>query len=226
MHQKKDPRIDTLKRVYEYYDRLTADTMVACRKFCALCCTANVTMTSLEGNLIVSHLESQALEDLSLRVQGAEERIRFKPQTTANRMAALCMEGAPMPDETAPEKPGVCPLLEASACSIYRYRPFGCRSMLSIESCNGVGFARMDHLILSINTVFLQFIEHLDTDGVTGNLTDVLQFELSTAEAGSAGVRTIMVANQPVKRLMIPPEHQECIYHVVQELNRIGLGIR
>lgn len=230
IEKKTADRIGVLKKVYDYYDRLTAEAPVACRKYCSLCCTANVTMTSLEGRLIASHLPAEAFADLKRRVLDAGTGMRFQPQTTTNHLATLCMEGQSLPEECMPPAPDPCPLIEAAACSIYAVRPFGCRSMFSVKDCHGIGFAQMDDLILSINTVFLQFIEHLDLRGVTGNLTDVLSshFVLDTAAAWDTGddgrVPEGMVTNRPVTRLMIPPQHRERIYHVVQELNRIGLG--
>lgn len=221
-----DGRIDVLKRVYDLYEQLISDTTVACRKQCALCCTVNVTMTDLEGRLIISQLSKDAQAELRRRVIEAAPLNRFKPKTTANRMAVLCMEGKPIPAETIPADPAACPLLVGQICSIYPFRPFGCRSMFSIADCHGVGFAQMDDLLLSINTVFQQFIEHLDTPGVTGNLTDVLAMLSGNLSCCQDGVPPPegMVENWPVKRLMIPPEHQERIYHFVQRLNRIGMG--
>ena len=222
-------RVNVLKRVYELYDHLVSDSASVCRKACALCCTANVTMTNLEGRFIRFHLPKEALADLKDRVLKAKPLTRFQPKTTPNRMAILCMEGKPIPEETVPENSSPCPLLTGDICSIYPFRPFGCRSMFSITDCHGAGYAQMDDLLLSINTVFQQFIEHLDTPGVTGNLTDVLVMELMPGDLclweSKNPIPKGMVENQPIKRVMIPPEHRERIYHVVQQLNRIGLGL-
>jgi hypothetical protein len=46
--------------------------------------------------------------------------------------------------------------------------------MVSKRCCSETGFAEMDPVVMTVNDVFMQFIEHLDTGGFSGNFTDVL----------------------------------------------------
>ena len=43
------------------------------------------------------------------------------------------------------------------------------------QNCGETGSADIDDFTASVNTVFLQVIEHLDAEGCSGNLIDVLQ---------------------------------------------------
>lgn len=87
----------------------------------------------------------------------------------------------------------------------------------------------MDPFILTVNDVFLQYLEHIDAQGFTGNFADVIQFleldenrqkyadgQLGNAPAG-------LVANQPVFVLMIPPEHRERIQFVLKQIRSIQM---
>ena len=51
-----EKKIAALDRIYAAYDRFCAAQDVACKKYCAHCCTSNVTLTTLEGYKIVDHL--------------------------------------------------------------------------------------------------------------------------------------------------------------------------
>ena len=48
-------KLTILERMVAIYDRFLADYDLACEKFCTHCCTANVTMTTLEGFRIFNH---------------------------------------------------------------------------------------------------------------------------------------------------------------------------
>lgn len=45
-----DKKRVVLEQIYEIYDNFSKGFDVACKKYCANCCTRNVTMTTLEGN--------------------------------------------------------------------------------------------------------------------------------------------------------------------------------
>jgi len=51
-----EKKIVALDRIYAAYDRFCATLDVACKKYCAQCCTSNVTLTTLEGHKILDHL--------------------------------------------------------------------------------------------------------------------------------------------------------------------------
>jgi len=80
-----------------------------------------------------------------------------------------------------------------------------------------------------VNTVFLQVIEHLDAEGCSGNLIDVLKFMASknrrrVYERGQlACEKNGLIVNWELKVLMIPPEHREKIEPILQQLREISL---
>ena len=82
---------------------------------------------------------------------------------------------------------------------------------------------------MTINTIFLQYIEHIDAHGFSGNLIDILVFmhaeknrrtyktgKLKNPEAG-------FVANQPIKVLMVPPEDRHKVKPALKALHDINI---
>jgi Fe-S-cluster containining protein len=223
--------INKLQQIYQLYDMVCAGANMFCAKGCSLCCTANVTMTTLEAGLILSHWESRGGLPRRSALDAAVRQPRFRPSMTINHLAERCVRGLDGPDEAADPDTGPCPLLEADLCSIYAVRPFGCRAMQSRSDCGPSGAADMPEWILSANTLFLQYIEALDTGGICGNLTDVLLF-LAVPEhraAFESGAPPAPPQDMPVNRaipaLMIPPEHRPRLVGTAQSLQRIcGAG--
>lgn len=211
-----------LSRIYRLYDDYTENFTFACRKYCADCCTTGVTITSLEGRMIYDFFEPEKQEALFKQMISNSDTPRFQPAMTTNEHARLCREHREPPEEHFPEEPGTCPLLEDNACTIYPVRPFGCRCMLSESPCRDTGSARTDELTLTVNTMFLQFIEHLDQNGFFGNLIDVL-IRLKTGKKDS-NPHSSTVPNQPVSVLMVPPEHQSKVRPLLNTLNHILSG--
>jgi hypothetical protein len=220
-------KLSVLEQMMAIYDRCVGQFDLACQKYCAHCCTANVTMTTLEGFWIMSHLErtggTACLEPLTRQAHPD----RFVPRITINRMADVCARGGDPPDEQPNPEAGPCPILTDQACAFYAVRPFGCRCMVSARNCAVSGVAEMDPFILTLNDIFLQHLEHIDARGYTGNFVDVIRFfqsdeNRSNYAAGRPG-RTIdgLLANQPVFVLMIPPRHRDRIQPVLEQIRRI-----
>lgn len=213
-----------LKQIYTRHDEFFAHRTVACRKFCASCCTCNVTLTTLEGYLIVSSFNKDARKDLLLAVKNILAGRRFQPQVTINTLAALCMQGAPLPEETSDPRWGPCPFLDQEACTIYHVRPFGCRAMMSEKDCNHTGYAAMDEFALTVNNIFLQTIEHLDQDGLSGNLSDIIDFFGSSTKFEAYLHNNLgspangLIRNRPIQMLMIPPEHRMRVEPLLRSL--------
>ena len=179
-----DTKLAQLKEIYRHHDLFFAQRNVACHQFCAACCTCNVTLTSLEGYLIASTLNASSQWDQMPAIQRTLERRRFQPQVTINGLAALCMQDEPVPEEACDPRWGTCPFLVQDACTIYNVRPFGCRAMMSVSDCRQTGYADMDELALTVNNVFLQAIEHLDHTGLSGNLSDMIDYFMAMAGLG------------------------------------------
>jgi hypothetical protein len=101
--------------------------------------------------------------------------------------------------------------------------------MVSRIDCATAGFADMDDFTVTVSTVLMQYVEHIDTAGCSGNLADVLlalaspanrtyhrQGVLSCAENG-------LVKNRPIPALMIPPEHRNRIRPLLAAISQIRL---
>ncbi|UCF90974.1 MAG: hypothetical protein JSW39_22230 [Desulfobacterales bacterium] len=219
-------KLTALGQVFHLYDQFAATLDVACKIDCADCCTANVTLTTLEGYRIIDHLISSGNLGIIQKIRAAPPRNRFHPQITTNRLAALCAEGRTPPDEGHAAW-GPCPLLTSSQCPLYMVRPFGCRCFVSRRDCGEIGFAEMDDFVLTVNTVFLQTIEHMDARGCSGNFADILQVMASGANRRAYAHDTLncsanrLIPNHPLKILIIPPQHRAKIAPILQALRRI-----
>jgi hypothetical protein len=160
-------------------------------------------------------------------IKSAADKKRFQPKTTTNKIAEYCRQGRQLPEEEIQLTGGRCPFLKNDRCPLYGVRPFGCRCMVSRRNCHESGFAEMDAIVASVNTVFLQVIEHLDWQGCSGNLTDILQCLVATENRNTyrkdslACPKWALIPNQKMTVLMIPPEHRKQIEPIVQTLRSI-----
>ena len=217
-----------MNRVYEIYDAFSSTLDLACKEKCAHCCTSNVTLTTLEGYKIVDQLISAGKLDVIDRLKDTAGAQRFQPLLTTNRMAELCAAEAKVPQEDTADAWQECSLLTDSLCTIYDLRPFGCRCFVSRRNCRETGYADIDDFTASVNTVFLQVIEHLDSAGCSGNLIGLLPFMASednrrAYEKGELNCEDNgLIVNWDLKVLMIPPEHRERIEPILQQLREIN----
>jgi len=221
-------KLAALEKIYGIYDKFAASLDLACRKYCTHCCTTSVTLTTVEACKIIMDLQSSTSLDWIEKIQQAVAQTHFKPKITTNQLANLCAQGLEVPEEESSQWKS-CPFLSDDLCTIYAVRPFGCRCLLSRHDCGTEGYADMDDYVLSLNTVFLQSIEHMDDNGCTGNLLDVLEviaseenrqaYENKTLKCPAAG----LLANQPLKILMIPPEHRTKMEPILRSLQEIRI---
>ncbi len=224
-----EKRKEILNQIYQIYDDFISKYDLACKKGCAACCTRNVTLTSLEAYGIVEDINQGNKKDLFEALNVESKRKRFLPKVTINKMADLCSREEDLPEEeTADPTWGRCPFLSEKTCPIYESRPFECRSFCSYINCEEEGVADIDPFIMSVNNVIRQYIEHIDSYGVTGNLTDML---LHLGENGNTeilrksndSVGENLLNNHPASVLMIPPEHREKIQELITTLQNIKL---
>ena len=166
-----DVKQNVLDQIYGIYDKFTRTIKVACKPGCAACCTQNVTATSNEVYRVVKDLASDNKLDWKKKLTGLV-KARYAPVITTNQMAEQCMTGAAIPPEENHAVQDSCPFLQDDLCTIYSHRPFGCRCFVSKQDCRQSDCADVDPFVLTVNTVFLQFIEHIDTPGFTGNFMD------------------------------------------------------
>ena len=219
-------RLIVLKKLDRIYEDFVAEHEVACRKHCAVCCTCNVTLTTLEGLLLINQVAEEKQRHLFAQIKKSIAQPRFQPTTSINQMAQMCIHGLDIPDETADPAMGDCPLLDQDTCPVYLSRPFACRAMLSTVSCSPGGQAEITPFVLTVNQVFLQYLEALDVPGFSGNLIDILAFlsdprhqrryqtgQIAAAPAG-------LTKNLQLSALMIPPEHRERIAPLLQKVRQ------
>ena len=227
-----ETKLEILDQIYEIYDRVCAKLSIACERNCAGCCTGNVTLTTLEGYRMIEDMLQKDKADLLDRLNDTAEPGRFQPGTTTNQLADLCRQGKEVPEEDSGPVSTTCTFLEKNICPFYTNRPFGCRCMMSRRKCGEIGYADMDDFVLSINTVFLQTIEHIDSDGFSGNMIDVLRFFLSKTHRQDyrndklAVIGTQLIPNRPMTILFVPPEHQNRMAPILQALQEIQVPVK
>jgi len=220
-------KLSAIDQIYQVYDNFICGVELACKKHCAHCCTTGVTLTTLEGYKIIGWLEKEDTGWIA-KIRQAVKQSRFKLKMTTNQFADMCAEGIePPPEDTAAWDR--CPFLTDSECPLYAVRPFGCRCLVSRRNCGKTGYADMDDFVLSVNTVFLQTIEHLDAGGCSGNLIEVLGalglpenwqcYQNDALRFSEAG----LIPNQPLRVLMIPPEHRSRMEPILRSLREIRI---
>ena len=220
-------KLKVLEQIYTIYDNFAVSLDLACKKYCDHCCTSGVTLTTLEGYKIIEGLKPEARMEVVRKIRAASETRRFRPGLTTNRLARLYTDGVDPGEEEGNFDLPACALLSGHQCPIYELRPFGCRCLVSRHNCGEIGYAEIDEFVLSVNTVFLQTIEHIDADGCTGNLVDIL-LAMSIENKREAYCSSALhcsanrlVPNQPLQVLMIPPEHRAEMEPILKELREI-----
>jgi len=220
-------KLAVLDQIYSSYDEFAGKLQVACRRYCAECCTRNVTLTTLEAYKIAEYLISKGKSDLFGVLEQASDKKRFQPKTTTNRLAEICMRGEEPPDEENDASWGACPFLTDKECPVYAVRPFGCRCFVSKQDCSQTGYADTDPFVFAVNQVFLQFIEHIDAQGFSGNFTDMLllmsldENRKSYKNGNLAHSDKGLIPNAQIKILMVFPEHKAEIMPILHVLQNI-----
>lgn len=218
-------KTDAYYHICKVYDTYAGSLDRACRAGCAHCCTINVTLTSLEGYLIVEAFRQSGRMDLLTALKDHASRQRFIPRFTFNRLTEMMIKDETVPEEVIDPEWGACALLSNDQCPIYDVRPFACRCMISQRTCRPGEYAVMPPVTVSVNHVMLQYIEHVDSDGFTGNMTDVLIFMQSEEnrkrylDGGISFEGQPFVPNFPARRLLVEPEHKNIIGPLLEVLN-------
>ncbi len=157
--------IDQFAQWAASYDR-------ACSRGCSPCCTANVTITALEGERILSYIRNNRWEAwFAERI--AQPRSLSRPWMTTNQFAQACLNGQEA-DLEENSCISTCPFLEEDICRIYPVRPFSCRCFISTAHCSTLQPALISEHYLSASTAMMQLIEHLGQKEYWGNMIDVL----------------------------------------------------
>lgn len=80
-------RLSVLSQIYDLYDHFISTHDLACQKGCAVCCTANVTLTTLEGRKIITYLVENHQISLLQKIIQNRSKSRFQPGNTINLTA-------------------------------------------------------------------------------------------------------------------------------------------
>ena len=154
MHSK----IDRLQSIYASFEEQAAEYKAdaACRRGCAFCCTdaGRIDITTLEGLAI-----AQTLGKLAGPQQTAAQKALVKD--CKRREQGL---GSP------------CPLLMKNrACMIYPVRPFACRRIYSLKTCDPKQPPILNRKVMEIGGEFIRALQQLDDTGYTGHLSFILR---------------------------------------------------
>jgi hypothetical protein len=224
-------RVALLDRLYTRYDGFLAGIDgLACREGCAACCTADVVLTSLEAHALITRLGPAQREGLEAALARGSTAEGFQPRVTTNGLADCCARGEAPPPETAPQGTGRCLLLRDERCPAYALRPFGCRCFVSRRTCRTTGCAEVDDVVLTVNTVFLQVLEHLDRPGCQGNFATLLALMSRPGPAAAYAAGHLdghawgLLPNRPLTILMVPPEHRGALAPLLGDLRRLLAG--
>ena len=161
-----------LETITAVVDNWTGSQPFACGKGCSACCTASVTITALEGEIILDYAMAQGLERW-LATRLATAPLLPPPELTWNGFAAACLLEREI--IAAPEAdPGTCPWLEGGCCRIYPVRPLACRLFASTATCRPGVPATVPDWYLDAATAISQIVEHLGQKEYWGRMVDVL----------------------------------------------------
>ena len=202
-------KIDALKALYDFYDRFVQGFSFACGPRCSTCCSVNVVITSLEADYLGRHA-ALSDRDVQRQIQVALHRPHFIPTITTNRLAHCCLRRQEPPEEQGTHAPGQCPLLgRDKLCLVYENRPFSCRAMSSEQKCLEDGEAVMPPFLYTINLVFYQLLEHLDSKGTSGNMLDML--------TGDDGTR---ITNTPFPGFLITETERAPLRRLLKKMKK------
>ena len=228
MHTDMPRKLMALQTFYRIHEKTLEPVELACKKGCSVCCTRNVTLTSLEAYYLMSHLGPDGRDAALSRIQNQAHLRHMIPSITLNRMAEMCMNGQEPPEDESDPSWGPCPLLQDGLCTVYEVRPLACRVMVSRAHCSDSGFADMDEFLVAVNNVLMQYLEHIDAGSIMGNMNDLLpvfadeKHRDSYWKTGHLNLSSgRFIKNQPLTMLMVPPEHRERIQTVLRDIEKV-----
>ncbi len=224
---------EVLLGIYDAFDKWV-DEDLACKKGCAACCTQNVMITAVEGELIHRFIREQDKREWFAAKFQKKAKTR-RPEITTNGFAASCLDG----NDVEPDSYGsseVCPFLEEDCCSIYEVRPFSCRCFASTKVCSPGVPALIGETYLSASTAVMQIIEHLGQGEFLGNMLDVLlalcdlpenrkYFEMLPASMPDQGLANVVKA-LPLPGFLLMEEEMEKIAPLLEAIFTCKVGDR
>ena len=152
-----DKKINHLQRIYHEFEHQAAlyKENAACQKGCAYCCTdaGSIHITTLEGIVI-------------------RETIGKMP-----RPRQIQLEKTLAKDMRRREKSqrSVCPfLMKNKACMIYAVRPFACRRIYSLKTCNQNQPPVLNRRVMEMGKKTIRDLQLLDDHGYSGHISYIL----------------------------------------------------
>lgn len=222
---------EVLLKIYEAFEEWVDEDLV-CKKGCATCCTQNVLITAVEGELIHRFIREQGKQKWFASKFQKKSQTR-RPEITTNGFAASCLDGKDIePDSYGNSEP--CPFLEQECCTIYEVRPFSCRCFASTVVCRPDVPALIGETYLSASTAVMQIIEHLGQGEFLGNMLDVLLalcdlpenrkcFELLPASMSDQGLANVVKA-LPLPGFLLLEEEMEKISPLLEAIFTSKVG--
>lgn len=207
----KNLKKELLTAIYAHAASIYDAPGFACVKGCCACCTQNVTMTSLEGDLILDYLKGNdiplaAIENSAPNSSGNEAGY------TTNQFALACLNHQDLTETDSNWNFEPCIFLDNGICMVYPVRPFGCRCFVSESRCSPRDAAEISPELLTISTIVMQIIEHIDQGNPWGNMIDVLQGNIN-----GTGSKTAINA-QPLPGFLINEAERPIVMPVIQKL--------
>jgi len=215
-----------LKTIYAIFSDWSDDKTMACHKGCAVCCTQNVTITALEGEIILRYILETNLEQWFADTL-QKNRAHHRPKMTTNDFARACLQKRDVNFEDFSNQ-APCPFLKENICQIYPARPFGCRMMISETTCTAGKSAMVNDHYFSATTAIAQIIEHLGQKEYWGNMLDVLpalcdisEFKdianhLSSTMIMQARMRTLTA--KPLPGFLFTEEEEKTVSPLLQQI--------
>jgi len=192
-----------LQQIYRLHAAWADAFEFACQKGCAACCTRGVSLTTLEAELILEYMKSVRPELLPRTATLPPIELNHP---TTNEFAAACLRCEEMTNDDDNRDLRPCLFLEGGYCTIYPVRPFMCRSMGSKVPCHRGGAAEMDPLFLTLNTVMMQCIEHIDRGRPWGNLHTILKLATGIRTDSDNSDANCFRISQAIPGFLIPPD--------------------
>ncbi len=190
-----------LLRIYRLFDEWAGEYNFACGEGCATCCTRSVTMTSLEGEVIRDYINGRP--ELLARLHNLPVDAPT-PILTTNGFAAACFREEEIANGSTTWDMRPCVFLDHNRCPIYPVRSFMCRSFGSQVRCREDTAAVVSPLYLTLTTVIMQCIEHLDQGNPWGNMLSILHCQSLTGPQTDLLTKQLPRA-EPIPGFFIPP---------------------
>lgn len=152
-----DAKRKRLETIYTDFEAAAAPYKAdaACGKGCCFCCTD-------AGSIDITTLEGLVIRDGIARLPRAR-------QVAVRKALAADMK------RRERQLPSACPLLmKNGACLLYAARPFACRRIYSLKTCNRDQHPIVNRQVMNLGDRAIQDLQRLDDTGYSGHLSFIL----------------------------------------------------